>query len=703
MSIKTIRCSLCTDEATRKFFWEEMVAYTLLVNALFRAVAEDDKFKEWQTKGFVPDESLKKMIESFKKHSNSKKLPGRFYNSAARMTQYVYKSWFSLQRQRYFRMLGKKRWLDIVKQDYDLEKTTDFSSENICARAQEILEESGSQPVESNNRKPRRKSAKSSNSLLGELLTQFESTSDTLVQRAIIHLLKNNLQVSNEPEDPEKLKLQLESKQIEIERLEEQLKSCFPKGRDPTGERFAAILLDAVSLPNGDDADSIAEALSEWRQQKPINFFNTLPYPVLWGSADEFIWSTEPRSSSTNPEPSVETSSKKRKSKKKKKSVSDKICFRFSRLRSFVFKVQCDRRQLPVFRQFLADYQANASAPKEEHFSSSLFTLRSAQLIWQKDTNKRKEKKSDKSQSHTPDQPWATHRLYLHCTIDTHFLTAEGTEAVREQIKHKVANSLKEQDKVSDQEVEPLELTEGQKGRLKAKQTQLTRLENPHPPRPSKPNYQGDPLITVGVSLSRQVPLTVCVIDLRTGNVLENQTTKRLLTIHGIKAKRGKRSALQLRLEHWRLVNKLNLRRQRNLLQRKEEQKHDQYRENNDESNLGIYMERLLANRLVRLAIKSNAGSIAVPNLKHIREIIESDIRAKAKHKFPQKKELQDQYAKQLRASFHRWSYSRLVQFIQECATSQGIPVVSGQQLKQGSLQQKAVEVAMSAHRLPAL
>ncbi|MBD1867719.1 hypothetical protein H6F95_10495 [Cyanobacteria bacterium FACHB-471] len=277
MSIKTIRCSLCTDEATRKFFWEEMVTYTLLVNALFKAVVEHDKFKEWQTKGFVPSESVKEMIEFFKKHSDSKKLPGRFYDSAARMTQYVYKSWFSLQRQRYFRMLGKKRWLDIVKQDYDLEKTTDFSLENICAKAQEILEESGSQPVESNDRNPRQKSAKSSNSLLGELLTQFESTSDTLVQRAIIHLLKNNLQVSNEPEDSEKLKLQLESKQIEIERLEEQLQSCFPKGRDPTGERFAAILSDAVSLPNGDDADSIAEALNEWRQQKSINFLILSP------------------------------------------------------------------------------------------------------------------------------------------------------------------------------------------------------------------------------------------------------------------------------------------------------------------------------------------------------------------------------------------------------------------------------------------
>ncbi|MBD2028176.1 hypothetical protein H6F80_27845 [Leptolyngbya sp. FACHB-711] len=693
---------MTTDEVTRKFLWETMVTYTLLINTLFKEVAEHNQFQEWQAKGFIPREPLGKMIEDFEKCPNSQKLPARFYDSATRMTQYVYKSWFSVQKQRHSRMLGKKRWLGIVQQDYDLEQATSFTLEEIFAKAQAILEGLSPPSETQGDSRRKRKSTKSSKSLIGELLDQFEMTTDTLHQRAIIHLLKNDLKVSEKPDDPEELKQRLDSKQIEIDRLEGELQSRFPKGRDPTGERFAAVLLDAISLPPEDNPDSIATTINEWREQKQISFLNPLPYPILWGSADEFIWSTEPRSNSTSSE-SLESSSKKRKSKKKK-CVSDRICLQFKRLGNFIFKIQCDRRQLPIFHQLVADYQAYAASPEEQCFNQTVFALRSAQLIWQPDTKKsKKQQKLDQSKSLTSNQPWITHRLYLHCAIDTGRLTAEGIEAVIQETRCKIIEELDGRDKLTDQEVEQLPLTKGQKSRLKSLRTQLTRLDNPYPPRPSKPNYKGDPLITVGVSLSRQMPLTACVIDLRTGNVVERQTSKHLLTIHGIKVKRGKRSILQLRLEHWRLVNKLHLRRQRNLLQRQKEQKQEQYREGNNESNLGSHVERLLANRLVRLAVKWNAGSIAVPDLKYIREIIESDIQARGKLKFPQQKELQEQYAKQLRASFHRWSYHRLVEFIRERASSAGIQVVAGKQTNQGSPMQKAVEVATSAHKLSAL
>ena len=703
MSIKTIRCSLTTDEVTRKFLWEAMVTYTLLINTLFKEVTEHNQFQEWQAKGFIPQEPLEKMIEDSKKCPNSQKLPDRFYDSATRITQYVYKSWFSIQKQRHCRMLGKKRWLRIVQQDYDLEQSTNFTLEEIFAKAQAILEELSPPSETQGNSRRKRKLTRSGKSLIGELLDQFEATTDALYQRAIIHLLKNDLKVSEKPDDPEELRQRLDSKQIEIDRLEEQLQSRFPKGRDPTGERFAAVLLDAISLPLEDDTDSIATTINEWREQKQISFLNPLPYPILWGSADEFVWSTESRGNSTNSE-SLESSSKKRKSKKKKRFVSDRICLRFKRLGNFVFKIQCDRRQLPIFRQFVADYQAHDAAPEKQRFNQTVFALRSAQLIWQPDPKKSKEhQKLDQSKSPTSNQPWITHRLYLHCAIDTRRLTAEGTKAVIQETRCKIIKELDGRDNLTDQEVEQLSLTKGQKSRLKALRTQLTRLENPYPPRPSKPDYKGDPLITIGVSLSRQMPLTACVIDLRNGNVVEHQTSKHLLAIHGIKAKRGKRSVLQLRLEHWRLVNKLHLRRQRNLLQRQKEQKQNQYRESNNESNLGAHVERLLANRLVRLAVKWKAGSIAVPDLKYIREIVESDIQARAKLKFPQQKKLQEQYAKQLRANFHRWSYHRLVEFIRERASSQGIQVVAGKQAAQGSLRQQAVEVAMSAHNVSVL
>jgi len=276
----------------------------------------------------------------------------------------------------------------------------------------------------------------------------------------------------------------------------------------------------------------------------------------------------------------------------------------------------------------------------------------------------------------------------------------EGTEEVKQEEKQKILKNLKGRETLNSTEIRELNLTEGQKGHIKRKSSTLSRLENPYPQRPSAPPYQGNSPITVGVSLSRQTPLSACVVDIRTGQIFASQTAKQLLTVQGIKAKKGKRSLFQLRREQSRLINRLHQRQQHNPIQRTTEQKQDEYREDKAESHLGLYVERLIACKLVRLAVKWKAGSIVVPDLKHVREVIESDIQARAKRKFPQQKELQNQYSKQLRASFHRWSYNRLTQCIRERAVRAGILVITGQQPVQGSLQQKAIEVAMSAHRL---
>lgn len=119
--------------------------------------------------------------------------------------------------------------------------------------------------------------------------------------------------------------------------------------------------------------------------------------------------------------------------------------------------------------------------------------------------------------------------------------------------------------------------------------------------------------------------------------------------------------------------------------------------ESDSESNLGLHVERLLASRLVRFAIQWQAGSIAVPDLKYIRDILESDIQARAQGKYPNQKELQDQYAKQFRTTLHRWSYSRLIQCIRNRAGRQGILVVTGQRFE-GKLRQQARRGALSAH-----
>ncbi|MEQ8968974.1 MAG: hypothetical protein RIE73_01100 [Coleofasciculus sp. C1-SOL-03] len=115
------------------------------------------------------------------------------------------------------------------------------------------------------------------------------------------------------------------------------------------------------------------------------------------------------------------------------------------------------------------------------------------------------------------------------------------------------------------------------------------------------------------------------------------------------------------------------------------------------DSNLGLHVDRLIASHIVKLALKRKAGTIAIPQLKGIRESIESNILSHAEHKFPHDKERQKEYALHYRASFHRWSYSRLSECIKECAEKEGIAVVERKQFCQGELEQKAIAIALSA------
>lgn len=695
--MKTIRCCLCVDEATRKFFWEAMVAYTLLVNHLFIEVAKHSEFEKWQSKGFVPRQSIDKLTEEFTTNE-SNQLPSCFCESAVLMTQYVYKSWFKLQKQRRFRLQGKKRWVEAIERDYELAQTTNFSQEEIYSKAQAILNQASRRGIRLPDRQSRNQRA--GKTLLGFLLDRAQVTRNSLEQRAIAHLLKNGLTVSEQDKAPEILTQQLESKKIEIERLEKQLQSQLPKGRDPQGERYVESLLAAIALPD-DEVDPIDTNLSILKEQQQVTLFNSLPYPIIFSSAGDLIWSVKPRSCAPQ---SAEFTTKQKptagKKRKKKKFSSDQLCVRFKGLKDSVFKIQCDRRQLPIFRQFLTDYQFHFQTPQQERFSQALFVLRSAQLIWCPDTQTRHRKSDSINQAQPPENrpPWQTHRLYLHCNIDIRLLTAEGTEEVRQQTRQEILKILKGREMLNEEQLQELDLTPDQRTHIKRLQSTLSRLENSAPFRPSVIRYQGNPLITVGVSFNPQTPFTACVVDLQAGEVLDCQDAKQLLTVRNIKVKRGKRSVLQLKLAQWRLVNKLHFRRQRNLAKQPEEYKQGQYREDNSESNLGLYVERLLASRLVRFAIEWQAGSIAVPDLKYIREILESDIQARARRKHPEKKELQEKYTKQFSTTIHRWSYKRLVQCICEQAAREGIVVITGQQPFQGEPRQRARQVATSAH-----
>lgn len=338
------------------------------------------------------------------------------------------------------------------------------------------------------------------------------------------------------------------------------------------------------------------------------------------------------------------------------KNTSNRLCVKFSGLSEHSFQIYCDQRQILWFERFLEDQQIKR-ASKNQH-SSSLFTLRSGRIGWQEGEGK--------------GEPWNLHRLTLYCTVDTRLWTAEGTEQVKEEKAAEIA-------KVLTRTKEKGNLNENQQAFIQRNSSTLTRINNPFP-RPSKPLYQGKSHILVGVSLGLEKPATVAVVDAIVTKPLTYRSVKQLL---------GK---------NYHLLNRRRQEKQRNSQQRHSAQKQAAYN-HFGESELGEYVDRLLAKEIVEIAQIYQASSIILPKLGDMREIVQCEIQALAEQKCPEYQEGQRNYAKQYRMSIHQWSYGRLIECIKSQAAKIGIAIEEGQQPVRGSPQEKAREMAISAYR----
>jgi hypothetical protein len=137
------------------------------------------------------------------------------------------------------------------------------------------------QPAESKKRKKTKKGKadKAPRGLFDLLLDAYENTTDPLERCSLAYLLKNGCQVSELEEDPEKYVTRRRAKEIEIERLKEQLKSRIPKGRDLTGEKWLeALEIATYNVPQDED-----EAKA-W-QAALLRKSSSMPYPVAYGSS----------------------------------------------------------------------------------------------------------------------------------------------------------------------------------------------------------------------------------------------------------------------------------------------------------------------------------------------------------------------------------------------------------------------------------
>jgi transposase len=265
--------------------------------------------------------------------------------------------------------------------------------------------------------------------------------------------------------------------------------------------------------------------------------------------------------------------------------------------------------------------------------------LRSGRIAWQEGTEK--------------GELWNIHHLILYCAVDTRLWTAEGTEQVRQEKAEDIAKTLTNMNEKGD-------INDKQQAFIRRKQSTLARLNNPFL-RPSKPLYQGQPHILVGVALGLDKPATVAVVDGLAGKEITYRSVKQLLG------------------DNYELLNKQRQLKQRQSHQRHKAQSSGRFNQFGD-SQLGEYVDRLLAKAIIAFAQTYHAGSIVLPKLGDMRELVQSEIQARAEQKIPGYLEGQKKYTKQYRVNIHQWSYGRLIDNIKAQAAKLNLVVEEGQQ-----------------------
>ena len=207
-------------------------------------------------------------------------------------------------------------------------------------------------------------------------------------------------------------------------------------------------------------------------------------------------------------------------------------------------------------------------------------------------------------------------------------------------------------------------------------ESSLRKINKPYP-RPSCQLYQGKPNIILGVAMGLDKPVTVAIVDGNTGKAITFRSIKQLL---------GK---------NYRLLN-----RQRQLKQALSHLRHKAQKRSADnqkgESELGEYVDRLLAKAIVELAKQYQASAIAVPKIEDMREIVQSEVKARAEAQIPGYEEGQKKYAKQYRINIHNWSYGRLIENITTQSSKLGIVISQVKQPVRGSLTEKAHNMAIA-------
>lgn len=178
------------------------------------------------------------------------------------------------------------------------------------------------------------------------------------------------------------------------------------------------------------------------------------------------------------------------------------------------------------------------------------------------------------------------------------------------------------------------------------------------------------------MSFGLQKPATVAVVNGMTGQAIAYRSIKQLLG------------------ENYPLLNRQQKQKQELSQKRHQQQKQEGFNQFG-ESNLGEYLDHLIAKAIVEIAQNYHAGSIVLPELKQIREILHSEVLAKAQTKIKGYQQGQKQYL----VNLHQWSYGRLIEYIKQKASQLGITIETAKQADHHSPQEKAKNLALFAYQ----
>ncbi|MEL6441772.1 MAG: hypothetical protein AAFQ80_21275 [Cyanobacteria bacterium J06621_8] len=128
MALKTVRCRLQASEETLKYLWTLMSdRNTPLVNQTLEIIRTNSEINKWISQGYIPNETIEKIIKNLKQQPEYQGVPDRFHTSAEKLVKEVYLSWFAIQLKKRISLKGKKRWLAMLKSEEELLQETNLS------------------------------------------------------------------------------------------------------------------------------------------------------------------------------------------------------------------------------------------------------------------------------------------------------------------------------------------------------------------------------------------------------------------------------------------------------------------------------------------------------------------------------------------------------------------------------------------------